>query len=507
MSDRNALLQGVIDEPADDAVRLIFADWLDDHDEADLAEFIRAQVRQAAMNPWDAGYASLEARCFGLARAHPEWSSVPEIFLSNVDRFCGRQVSPFERGFLGRVRMDAGQFAKERSLFARHPITEVTLELHGARGPTWRKQRVLPNLRALNLISRRASGQLAEATANLDQIRQLDHFGLVASPDRTGTMAAWKLPVVTQVKSLAIESSPLTADGEAAFARATWPHLRRLSRRGGQTLEWFRAPWASTLTSLWLSDPGQELSPADRQLVPLVLPESDVQELELSWWRLEESSGRELASAIARSRVEALAVPQVRMSPAAVHSLLTPDLLSRLRSLAISAAPLTAEATGRLAGTGLRTCALSHMSFEALAGLERQPGLLELEELRLCLIHTGSDVPILANRLRAVLDAGVFPRLTSLWVYDATPEIRTRQRIGDALAQALALSPGLASVGYLRLGNTLTRAGAEALAQSPHLDQVKAIDARIYPADPVAEQLLVERFGSRLHHGINSIEF
>ncbi len=39
----SALLQAVVDSPADDLPRLVAADWLDDHDDPERAEFIRLQ--------------------------------------------------------------------------------------------------------------------------------------------------------------------------------------------------------------------------------------------------------------------------------------------------------------------------------------------------------------------------------------------------------------------------------------------------------------------------------
>ena len=49
-----AFLQAIIANPADDAVRLIFADWLDDNGEPERAEFIRVQLRLAELRPLSA---------------------------------------------------------------------------------------------------------------------------------------------------------------------------------------------------------------------------------------------------------------------------------------------------------------------------------------------------------------------------------------------------------------------------------------------------------------------
>lgn len=47
MAERDSLLRAVIDKPQDDAPRLVYADWLDEHGEADHAELIRLQCALA----------------------------------------------------------------------------------------------------------------------------------------------------------------------------------------------------------------------------------------------------------------------------------------------------------------------------------------------------------------------------------------------------------------------------------------------------------------------------
>lgn len=44
MRDEQALLRAVLADPADDTPRLVYADWLQDHDQAERAEFIRVQL-------------------------------------------------------------------------------------------------------------------------------------------------------------------------------------------------------------------------------------------------------------------------------------------------------------------------------------------------------------------------------------------------------------------------------------------------------------------------------
>ena len=53
MTDEPALLAAIAARPDDDTPRLVYADWLDDHGDADRAEFIRLQCAQAQGGPDD----------------------------------------------------------------------------------------------------------------------------------------------------------------------------------------------------------------------------------------------------------------------------------------------------------------------------------------------------------------------------------------------------------------------------------------------------------------------
>jgi uncharacterized protein (TIGR02996 family) len=57
MTDRDALLRAICDAPDDDAPRLIYADWLDEHGDPLQAEFIRVQIELARNPPRGRKYA------------------------------------------------------------------------------------------------------------------------------------------------------------------------------------------------------------------------------------------------------------------------------------------------------------------------------------------------------------------------------------------------------------------------------------------------------------------
>jgi uncharacterized protein (TIGR02996 family) len=62
LTKHDSLLQTIVDEPADDSIRLIYADWLEDHGQEDRAGFIRARVELARLEESDPRYPEVLAR-------------------------------------------------------------------------------------------------------------------------------------------------------------------------------------------------------------------------------------------------------------------------------------------------------------------------------------------------------------------------------------------------------------------------------------------------------------
>src|SRR5579859_4433991 len=98
MKEPDALLRSVIDQPAEDAPRLVYADWLDEHGQSGRAEFIRTQIA-LARGPDPAKLADLRRRERELLVAHEaEWTAP----LHGVVR-----RARFVRGFPERVSVPA----------------------------------------------------------------------------------------------------------------------------------------------------------------------------------------------------------------------------------------------------------------------------------------------------------------------------------------------------------------------------------------------------------------
>jgi len=313
-------------------------------------------------------------------------------------------------------------------------------------------------------------------------------------------------PVVAGVRSLCVMGTRLTDAAEEAFISAAWPNLRRLTRVWITNAEWLRAPWIGRLHELRVYDTEPYLDPARRHVLAEVLPATEIHTLELGRWELDVPGGRALGEAVAKSRVQSLALATTRTRADVARALLTPKALAGLRALYLSWADLDAGAVGRLTGTGLRVCALDHMSCDALAALAKRPGLPELTDLRLGLVWKRANDPFGA-RLKAVFDAGALPRLVRLALYDTTPTQGTKARHGDEIAMALAGCSAASTLRELHLGEAVTKAGAEVLVSSPHLGGLQLLNLRVWPKDAGAERLLVERFGTAVDLVSASIEF
>src|SRR5262249_56951990 len=121
MHDHHTFLNAILARPEDDALRLIYADWLEEHgDEYDVAraEFIRVQVKLSSLADDDPRRPPLEDREHELLAEHEfRWLG---DWPQSVPRWR------FERGFLAEIEADTVTLAEcGADLFARHPITRL----------------------------------------------------------------------------------------------------------------------------------------------------------------------------------------------------------------------------------------------------------------------------------------------------------------------------------------------------------------------------------------------
>src|SRR5262245_56329639 len=118
----DALLAACIEHPGDDAPRLVLADWLEEHGEADRAEFIRLQIESARLDDYDPRRDDLVGREEALLETHEK------TWVADLPAWARRSIL-FQRGLVGHIYCSAEQFLKSGSALRKlAPIQAVHLD-------------------------------------------------------------------------------------------------------------------------------------------------------------------------------------------------------------------------------------------------------------------------------------------------------------------------------------------------------------------------------------------
>ena len=133
MSERDALLTAVCTNPEDDTPRLVFADWLDEHDEVVRAEFIRLQIELEGL-PDGKKKQKLQAREKTLLDKYGDaWSESLKPYFAYYYRgtYAYHYAPPvvFRRGFVETIAMDVNTFLdRGYEVFALAPIRGLRIQ-------------------------------------------------------------------------------------------------------------------------------------------------------------------------------------------------------------------------------------------------------------------------------------------------------------------------------------------------------------------------------------------
>jgi uncharacterized protein (TIGR02996 family) len=222
MSDADALLRAVLAVPADDAPRLVYADWLEEHGDADRAAFIRAQVELARMKMpdprWD-GLTQIERTL---------WHKHREAWTAWIADWA--EATEFHRGFLERIRCEAADFlARADEVRLRTPLTGVRLDGRADIAVPLFRSRVLEGLRSLTLsvdVPAGAWKHLAECPY-LGQLEELDLDS--RGPGAEIVTALVESVALNSIRELKLKWCALGDEQTARLVRHPWAaRLRRL---------------------------------------------------------------------------------------------------------------------------------------------------------------------------------------------------------------------------------------------------------------------------------------
>jgi uncharacterized protein (TIGR02996 family) len=249
----SAFLSDIIERPDDDTPRLVFADWLDENNQPDRAEFIRLQCELAKPTT------SPRRRLAIKGRAQALQQRCGKVWVEDLPDWA-REYAVFDRGFVHRVMGRASEILRDGPrVWQQAPITEIGVtDLEDQRDALFASP-LLGRLRRLELafvLDGPDDVRALQASPHLENLSTLDLIynetlgdegaialsGLPPFPaleslilwecglSDTGATALAASPFVRNLTSLDLGKNNLTSAGARALASS--PHLDRLTALG-----------------------------------------------------------------------------------------------------------------------------------------------------------------------------------------------------------------------------------------------------------------------------------
>ncbi|HEY7314557.1 MAG TPA: TIGR02996 domain-containing protein [Gemmataceae bacterium] len=328
-------LQAICEAPEDDTPRLVYADWLDEHNQFERAEFIRAQIRLTHLAPGNRRFAVLRRRARDLLAAHGE------AWRQGLPKWV-RHLCEFQRGFVTHVTCTALQFIKHGATLMRAaPVRSMRVRRGEGRIAALAESPHLAGLTALDLRSNAAGDAGAEALAASPHVRHLATLRLgLNNIGATGMSALAASQHLSNLTSLDLRYN-FDHDNPVLAALATAPWLARLTaldlsstHRGMVAFRVLLAspylprPLMLSLCSNGLSDDAVELLAAS----PLL---EQVANLDLRGNLFRQRGIQALAASPYLARVRKLALSWNLFGDAGAHALLASPHLGQLRRLSV----------------------------------------------------------------------------------------------------------------------------------------------------------------------------
>jgi uncharacterized protein (TIGR02996 family) len=339
-----AFIATIIESPDDDAPRLIYADWLDEQGEADRAEFIRLQIREARMAVHDPELPAIRARANELRQAHHiEWAS-------RLPQHEGVHWEMFRRGFFVAVKFEHPDsfFAHVNSVFAAGPIQELRLHQFGHfHAPRLAGTEQLRSVRTLDLNDGNKLANVGtEALMGSRYLKNLSALklgvnGLGSAGVRSIAMASY----ARSLKYLRLEHNDLFDEGLRFIADSpALTHLEQLdlehTRTGDDGLRFLAASRRiRRLRGLYLS----HNQIADEGLIALSRSDivTDVRELFLSRNSITCAGLSVLANSPKFAQLQGLYLRRNRIRDEGARALAESPFLGHIRELQLSENPIS----------------------------------------------------------------------------------------------------------------------------------------------------------------------
>jgi uncharacterized protein (TIGR02996 family) len=492
MHTGDALLQAIIDEPEDDSLRLIYADWLADHGQPERSELIRVEVEM---------FPRLVEGLEPEVADDPEYHRLGRIREALKIQHAATWFGPFaalspqcgtERGFLSAATVSARLFANRADeLFAAAPLLElVSLEQIGRNMPAVAARPELARLRGVSFCGKLGSAGLSAfcKSPHLAGLRWLSFYDTAIGPK--GASALADTPSLAGLRDLILMDRSIGPGGAAAIVGAR--HFAGLeemmlsfSSVGDPFAEALaRADHITNLRILRLDY--TDLTPAGITALARAPHLASLRRLDLDGNDIGPGLPALAGSPYLRY-LESLNLGQMHASDADLAVLLRSPILHSLRKLSVCN-QLGLDSTLALADgeplPELRTLVIKYSNqrdalAEHLGATRRFPALR-------CLEFRGNFFA--RKHVRALAAGPLLAGLTRLHFQNCA--------LKDVEIKTLANLPALANLRGLGLyDNEIFDDGALALARSRYLNNLVHLDLRRNEISTQALQVLRHRFG------------
>ncbi len=211
LDQREAFLKAIFATPDDDLPRLVFADFLDEHGEAERAEFIRVQVELARLSDGDPMRVDLAVREQELLDTHKAAWGIPGL----------QGVQEFRRGFVEYVHTSAEWLiAHPNRLDDARTVRELRVVNAGKHGAALARLPGLERVEHLDLTNTFLGGafsiQRYFTDARLDRLTALTLGNCRLWDEHLVELA--RSPVAPRLRRLAVWGCPFGDEGAAVLA-------------------------------------------------------------------------------------------------------------------------------------------------------------------------------------------------------------------------------------------------------------------------------------------------
>jgi uncharacterized protein (TIGR02996 family) len=394
----DGLLRAIVEAPDDNSLRLIYADWLDEHDDHDHADFIRLQVELAAPDLDVDRALELRRRETALLEVHGSAWQQP---------FSAEEGPRFTRGFVSELTLSGRALLERgRKYLEAAPVTRVVL---------------------------RGGGEEADFVANLsecDFLRRLQALNLYETPigEAAGSVL-FGSPHLSGLRGLHLGEGDVTPGMVAVLAECLsglrelylWDfHGGELGDAGLRALA--NHPAFAGLTTLNLLQTG--VGPAGARAVAESPYLHRLESLSFGFQAcgyapnyIGRKGIRHLARSPQLAGLHHLGLGMTRAGSAGIRELVASPHLLRLKSLELGLSDLRDDGVAALAEwPGLASVTWLNLSTNqvgcrGVAALARSPRAAKLEALGLSMTGVGTE------GLRALAESPYLGRLRTLWLW------------------------------------------------------------------------------------------